>query len=295
MSKHAITRVGAIASIFFLALVVYLSLIRPWQLRWGATDEEVARPMPGDEILASPELNATRAITIRAPPEEIWPWIVQIGDRRAGFYGYDWFDNRGQRSATRIIPELQRLEVGDSVPIVEGFAYERVHSVDPLRSMVWVSIDHPTTGSWTWVLKPIDKNHTRLITRLRGSYQWTSPVILFQFLIDWGDFPFMRKSMLGIKQRAEGEITDTYAGAVAEGVQWGIALLEFLAAVVLMFRRHWWRPWLVALATGLVFGLIFYVTPPLWIGFLLEIAIFLGLLWSYRTAVRLSNFHRQAS
>ena len=99
MSTHAvITRVLMLASIFLLALVVYLSLIRPWQLRWGATDEEVNRSLPGDEVLETPEFDATRAITVRASPEEVWPWIVQMGDRRAGFYAYDWFDNRGQPS-----------------------------------------------------------------------------------------------------------------------------------------------------------------------------------------------------
>ena len=293
MSAHAIlARVGALASIFLLALVVYLSLIRPWQLRWGATDEEASRSMPGDEILQAPELNATRGVTVRALPEEIWPWIVQMGDGRAGFYAYDWFDNGGRPSATRIIPELQQLEAGDSIPLVAGRVYERVHSVDRLRSTVWISTDQPTTGSWTWVLDPIDESHTRLITRLRGSYQWTSPIILFQFWIDWGDFPFMRKSMLGIKQRAEGEITDTFSGAVAEGVQWGIALLEFLIAVWLMFRRRWWRPWLVALSTGAVFGMIFYLTLPLWVGFLLLAMILLGLVWVHRTAEPLLNLKR---
>jgi hypothetical protein len=97
--------------------------------------------MPGDEILEAPELNATRAVTVRAPPEKIWPWIVQMGDGRAGFYAYDWFDNSGRPSATRIIPELQELEAGDSIPLVEGRVYERVHSVDRLRSTVWISTD----------------------------------------------------------------------------------------------------------------------------------------------------------
>lgn len=293
MSAHAaLARVGAVASIFLLALITYLSLIRPWQLRWGATDEEFSRSMPGDEILQSPELSATRAVTVRAPPEKIWPWIVQMGDGRAGFYAYDWLDNGGRSSATRIIRGLQQLQAGDSIPLVEGRVYERVHSVDPLRSTVWVSTDQPITGSWAWVLDPIDENHTRLITRLRGSYQWTSPVILFQLWIDWGDFPFMRKSLLGVKQRAEGEIRDTYASDVAEGIQWGIALLEFLVALWLMFRRRWWRPWLVALSTGAVFGMIFYLMFPLWVGFVLLAMISFGLLWTYRTAEPLSHLNR---
>ncbi len=95
---------------------VYFRFIRPWQLRWGATDEEVARAMSGDEVVKQPTFNATRAVTIQARPEEIWPWLVQIGCKRAGWYSYDWIDNLGIPSANRIVPELQHLEVGDLIP-----------------------------------------------------------------------------------------------------------------------------------------------------------------------------------
>src|SRR3712207_9232668 len=71
------------------ATATYLLYIRPRQLRWGATDEELERPMPGDEVVEHPTFNATRAVTIEARPEEIWPWIVQIGTSRAGWYSYD--------------------------------------------------------------------------------------------------------------------------------------------------------------------------------------------------------------
>jgi hypothetical protein len=281
--RDLLARLGAIAAIFFLALIVYLPIIRPWQLRWGATDAEVARDLPGDRLVASPDFNATRAVTVRATPEEIWPWIVQIGDTRAGFYSYDWFDNRGKPSADRIMQELQRLEVGDPVPIAPG-VYEVVHSMDPPRSMVWVGREVPASGTWAWYLEPLDENHTRLLTRLRFTYHWNSPILLFDFWLDWGDFPFMRRCMLGIKQRAEGAITDTYAGAVAEGVLWAIAFLIFSAAAVfIMLRSPAWRPWVVALATGPVFGLIFFGDPPLWLGALLELVLLVGLAWSQRT------------
>ena len=87
----------------------YLKVVRPWQLRWGATDEEVSRSMPGDDIMLHPNFNATRAITINARPEQIWPWIVQMGFGRAGWYSYDWLDNLGRPSAERIV---QCVETG---------------------------------------------------------------------------------------------------------------------------------------------------------------------------------------
>lgn len=275
-------RAGVVVVTLLLALGVYLLMIRPWQLRWGATDDEVARSLPGDEIVSRPAFNATRAVTVRARPEEIWPWIVQIGDLRAGFYSYDWFDNRGKPSAERILPELQRLRVGDEIPISSAF-HMRVQSMDRPRSIVWIGSEEPPLSTWVWHLEPIDEHHTRLLTRMRTSYDWTSPTIVMQLWVDWGDFPFLRKCMLGIKQRAEGRTTDSYLGDVAEGVQWGVAFFEFLAAIsLIMSRRQWWYPWALAATTAAVFLLIFYIRPPLWLGALAETTILFGLLWCRR-------------
>ena len=99
------------------ATAAYLLFIRPWQLRWGATDEELDRPMPGDEIVERPTFNATRAVTIAARPEEIWPWIVQMGVTRAGWYSYDLLDNLGRPSAQGIFPQLQNPMIGDVIPM----------------------------------------------------------------------------------------------------------------------------------------------------------------------------------
>ncbi|MBI2955431.1 MAG: hypothetical protein HYY30_14045 [Chloroflexi bacterium] len=185
-----------------MALPIYLSVIRPWQLRWGAIDEEVARAMPGDDIVQNPTFDATRAVTIAAPPEDIWPWLVQIGFGRAGWYSYDWIDNLGRPSAERIIPELQRLEVGDLVPLGPGEeAGFWVRALEPNRWMLWVDQEGGTT--WFWGLYPLDDGHTRLITRVHIRYNWTSPWILFHLALDAGDIVMMRKCMLGIKQRAE--------------------------------------------------------------------------------------------
>ena len=77
----------------------YLRWVRPWELRWGATDEEVALQAPGDELVQGPHLVSTRVVTVQAPPERVWPWLVQIGRGRAGWYSYDWLDNGRQPSA----------------------------------------------------------------------------------------------------------------------------------------------------------------------------------------------------
>ena len=106
-------------------LAGYDLLLRPWMREWGSTSEERKRPLPGDEVPADVLAHYTKALTIDAPAETVWPWLVQIGDRRAGFYSYDWVERllfpgtvhrvEGERSATQIHPELQDLHLGDAI------------------------------------------------------------------------------------------------------------------------------------------------------------------------------------
>ena len=90
-------------------LILYFAWLREWQMTWGATTEEVSRYMAGDELLKDPDLNATRAVEIEAPPEQVWPWLVQMGWKKAGLYSFGKLDNGGMPSARRIIPEYQNL------------------------------------------------------------------------------------------------------------------------------------------------------------------------------------------
>ena len=184
------------------ATAAYLLYIRPWQLRWGATDEELDRPMPGDEIVERPTFNATRAVTIEARPQEIWPWVVQIGMTRAGWYSYDLLDNLGRPSARRILPQFQNPKIGDVVPMSpDGKQGMLVKDFEQDRWMLWW--DGKGGMSWVWGLYPVDEARTRLITRVRLHYDWRSPSILFHMLVEFTDIVMMRKSMLGIKKRTE--------------------------------------------------------------------------------------------
>jgi hypothetical protein len=181
---------------------VYLRFIRPWQLRWGATNEEVACAMSGDDVVKHPTFNATRGVTVQARPEEIWPWLLQMGVTRAGWYSYDLFDNLGKASAERIIPELQHVAVGDVIPMSpDGKQGLWVKDFEPNQWMLWW--DNKGDSTWYWGLYPQDESHTRLITRVRLSYRWTKPSILFSILVEFTDIVMMRKCMLGIKRRVE--------------------------------------------------------------------------------------------
>ena len=189
-----------------LALPRFLTapLYRRWHLRWGATDAEVKAAMPGDELVPDPSFRATRAITIAAPPEKVWPWIVQLGTGRAGFYSYDLFDNAARPSADRILPQFQHTRVGDWVPMsskVNETTAFKFTAFEPNQWLLWAK-PHST---WSWTLTPVDGG-TRLITRLKERYAWRSSpglALLTLILFEFGDFPMMRKLLLGIRRRAE--------------------------------------------------------------------------------------------
>ena len=184
------------------AALIYGRYVRPWQLSWGATPAEVSRTLPGDDLVPRPTFNATRAISIAATPEEIWPWLIQVGVTRAGWYSYDILDNLGRRSAQRIIPALQNLAPGDIVPMSpDGKHGIPVLSLNPPRSMMWGT---PGDTTWVWQLDANPDGSTRLITRIRSRYRWFSPSIAFSMLIEFGDIWMMRKMLLNLRARAEG-------------------------------------------------------------------------------------------
>jgi hypothetical protein len=183
---------------------VFFGIYRPWQLTWGASREEIDRTMPGDEVVHDPTFNATRALTVEAPPEAIWPWIVQVGFGRGGWYSYDFLDNLGRHSAENVVPELQHLEIGDLVPLGPGKnSGMRVREVEPGRWMVWWDETLQLT-SWAWVLTSMPDGSTRLVTRVRSRSTWQHPsTAVWRVLSEVADFPMMRKCLLGIKRRAE--------------------------------------------------------------------------------------------
>jgi hypothetical protein len=194
---------AAVSAALAMAVSGYLRWIRPRVFSWGATSDEATRPMAGDDICQRPQLNATRAVTIAARPGEVWPWLVQWGWDRAGFYSYDLLDNLGRPSAEEILPQFQQLAVGDWVPMgskTTPYTAYRVTRLEPSRLMLW----EKGGGTWLWLLEPAGPGHTRLITRMRGRYRWTRPSIVTELvLMEIGDPFMMRKCLLGIKQRAE--------------------------------------------------------------------------------------------
>jgi hypothetical protein len=180
-----------------VVLICYLFLVRPRFARWGATPEEVDRAMPGDELLGTAP-SITRAITIDARPDLIWPWLVQIGFGRAGWYSYDWIDNDGLPSADRIVPELQDLGVGDRVLMAPEMG-PTVRMIDPNRHLLCAG----EQDSWCLGLYPVGDGRTRLVSRWRERWPRTPATIFWLLISEPGSFIMERKMLLGIKARAE--------------------------------------------------------------------------------------------
>jgi hypothetical protein len=200
MTPSTRTLVGT--SLLGATAATYVKVYRPWQLRWGATDDEVERPLPGDDLVHAPTFNATRAITVGGPPEAVWPWLVQVGVNRAGWYSYDLLDNLGRPSARRVIPELQHIRPGNVLPMSpDGKHGIRVHALDEPHWMIWGT---PGETTWVWVLDPLPDGATRLITRVRSKYRWRSPSsIAFAPLLEFADIWMMRRMLLNLRARIE--------------------------------------------------------------------------------------------
>lgn len=217
MKKARMALLGA------LTLAGYDAVVRPWMLNWGSTKSERRRRLPGDDIsndiVPAGMARQTRAVTIDTPPEAVWPWLVQVGDHRAGFYSYDWFERatgtvhyvEGKHSATRIHPELQDIKVGNRIATGSIGTRFRIDApvtiLEPNHALVM--------GTWAFVLEPAPGGRTRLL--VREPYPgWLRLAVPARFgllralgaAIDYAvgeplHFAMERKMLLGLKQRAE--------------------------------------------------------------------------------------------
>jgi hypothetical protein len=184
---------------------IYFAL-RPWHLRWGATDEDIHSPLPLDDIVTDPTYVTTRAVTIDTTPENVWPWLVQMGESpRGGFYTYVWIERLlGMKVANSeaILPQFQRLEPGDRIDHAGNLI---VRSIEPNRHLVLGPPVGTPTGEATWaiVLEPIGGGKTRLISRVRARIAATPRGAFWLALLDPGQFVMERRWLIGVKERAE--------------------------------------------------------------------------------------------
>jgi hypothetical protein len=187
MSKLEDVAEGIEGALLIGANLVFWPLFRRWRLRWGATEAEVQKTLPGDELVPQPRWSYTQAVTIRASAEQVWPWLVQLGQGRGGFYSYEWLENLvgcDIHNADSIVAELQDFKVGDGIKLHPQMPAIPAAIVEPTRAMVLhgdtrlgsVPVHASSAqgdyfaATWGFYLVPRDDGTTRLIARFRSDY-----------------------------------------------------------------------------------------------------------------------------
>lgn len=224
MHRHDLSHIadGVVGAAAIASTVLANPLLRAFYRRWGATEHEAHKPLPGDELIPNPRMEYTRAISIKAPPERVWPWLIQIGYGRAGWYSYDVLEDMvgagafvDGDSAERVVPELQTLAYGDPVALHEDLAF-RVHTIEPPRELILSDMrdgggEDFVHCSWAFVLEDPDDSEpefaggTRLLIRWRLDYTpKRSNDLMWKMFVEPINFVMERKMMLGLKHRAEG-------------------------------------------------------------------------------------------
>jgi hypothetical protein len=201
---------------FVAGVLEYALVVRPWHLRWGAVPEEVSAALPGDDLIPRPNLVATRAISIRAAADDVWPWIAQMGQGRGGLYSYDALENLvgcDIHSADRIVPEWQDVAVGDDFRLHPDVAL-RVALVEPGRALVIrgavemgsAAPAPPYDFTWAFVVRQRQDATTRLLVRERYGYaRWWAPVLVEP--VELVSFAMSQKLLRGIRDRVERGIS----------------------------------------------------------------------------------------
>ncbi|WP_306053940.1 hypothetical protein [Natronococcus wangiae] len=193
---------------------IYHARIRPWHRRWGTTPREAVGALPGDEFVREPADQVTHAIEIDASPDEVWRWLVQLGQNRGGFYSYDFLENlvgAGVHTVDRIVPEYQNLEEGDVIRLApEDYPVSRpdsapevVHLEEERALVLQPSVDEPT-WAWAFVCRETDEGATRLVARMRSPEPSSRLGAAIEYLF-WepAHFVMERKTLREIKRRAE--------------------------------------------------------------------------------------------
>ncbi|WP_448631015.1 SRPBCC family protein [Cellulomonas soli] len=209
--RHPSTRSRALLA--GAAVLASLPLLRTWSLQWGAREAELDATLPGDELLPGVDHCSTRAVTILAAPQDVWPWLVQLGQDRGGFYSYDAVENLlglDIHSADRIDPAWQDLTVGDEVLLAPGVPLtvavaERDRAL-VLRTPAGGGPGAPYDFTWAFVLQALPDSTTRLVVRERYAYRsgWSAVVVEPVSLVS---FVMSQRMLRGIRDRAETAVS----------------------------------------------------------------------------------------
>lgn len=281
-------RTVAVVGSFAAILLGFFLFVRPWYIRWGATDEETRRRLPGDEIVESADRQETSAITIRAPIEQVWPWLAQLGQDRGGFYSFDLLENLvgcEMPTTDRLWPDKQSWQLGDKFWMYPknkagGIGYATLRTFLPGGALgfgihaLGTVPSAPEDGSWSFILDRVDNSHTRLLVRGRGAPGRSLLGLAFdRSIFEPVHFVMERRMMIGLKEDAEGSDRHHLVNHV-HVVLWTIAFGQIITAIVMVMRqRHWAQPLAGMIVAAVVFQILTLGQPPIAMGVALLAAL----------------------
>jgi hypothetical protein len=279
-----LVRVGALVACLGGLLAVYFGIARPWFRRWGATDAEVRMSLPGDEIVPAARSRETRAITIAAPAEQVWPWLTQIGQDRGGFYSYKRLEDLfgcEMPDVRALVPHMQRWKVGDKLWMYPpgkagGIGFAVLETYVPGRAMAFATrqmgapATRPADGSWAFIVNPIDARSSRLLFRGRAVGDLRPMVAAFNVAVfEPVHFAMERRTMEGIKAIAEGHPPSPLRDDIQVGL-WTILFAGFLVSGGMVLAGRGVAHHLVTfVGCGLLFQFLTLVQPSPILGVIL--------------------------
>lgn len=277
-------RLLALLGAFGIVVGSFELVVRPWYSRWGATPEEAQRLLPGDEIVPNATVQETRAITIRAPVERVWPWVAQLGQDRGGFYSYDLLENLvgcAMPTVDRLQPDKQAWRLGDKLWMYPpekagGIGFATLRTYLPGQALgfgthaMGTAAGAPEDGSWAFIVEPASTTTTRLLVRGRGAAGRSLLGRAFdRSIFEPVHFVMERRTMIGIRQLAEGSDRNRTANHLQIGL-WAITFgLLVWSAILVLLGRRWQRSLVAFLAACAVFQVLTLAQPGLLFGALL--------------------------
>lgn len=285
---RVLVRVGALAAALAALLLAFFLVARPWYLSWGADRALREARLPGDSLLWQGAPHETRAIIIQASAAEVWPWVAQIGQDRAGFYSYELLENVvgcRMKNLDVLIPALQQWREGDKLwmypsDAAGGIGQAPLALYRPGQALVFytrrpgTSLGDQPDGTWAFVVQPIDRATSRLVMRGRARGKLGLLGAGFQRgIFEPIHFAMERKMMEGIKARAEDRPVSP-ARDNLQVVLWVLTFVLFVASAAFVLSGRIWR-WHIAtfMAAGLLFAVLTLVQPAIWIGLPLVLAL----------------------
>lgn len=275
------------AAVVLLAAVIGFAWTGAASLTWGSTPEERSRALPGDDLVASPQLLWNHALTIKAPAEAVYPWLVQMGDSRAAFYSFTFIENlfcaaSGECryvNADRVHPEWQTPEKGAQGIIMD---YLVISDYQPGRYVLATAAEKlGLKWTWLWYVEPVNASTSRLIVRHRIAFPEGAPEGLIKAVFTTG-FVMERGMMLGIQSRAEGRVP--WAGEEPLGALIWLAVLVMGVVSGVRFVRvgDGYHPLGVGLEAVVVLFVLTYIQPPMLLRVVLLLMVASGMYITYR-------------